>query len=464
MAVTGMIMPLEIRSRAQYIFEHDWSFNKGYLPKIFDFKYFGDNVDYGVPVWDIGAGASMAFRKEIFQLAGDFDERLDVGASGCSGDSEMWYRVLAEGWNCYYNPRVLVYHQHRSKMTELKHQLFSYMRGHVSALLVQYEKYHHTGNLKRVRRSLPEWYFKRLKLFLKTFNIAHIRTIHKEIAGCISGWRFYNHNKPGVVPKLPEIANALHRPAVVNEDTLVSVIIPCYNYGEFLQQAIDSVWRQTHLYYQVIVVDDGSADDTYDICCKNNVVYVKTERVGVSAARNIGIAHSSGDYLVFLDADDILYPNALELNLFYFRQHPEIAMVSGAFDLIDADDTPLPNPVSPQQHAEDFYEALLLGNFIGMQSNAMYRRDLFFSFYFDPKVRVCEDYDLNLRISRHLPAYAHTEKIAAYRKHSRNTSVDSSLMKDTAIALLNKQKAYLNTPAEIKALENGKLNWYNHYA
>jgi len=93
-------------------------------------------LEYGVPVWEIGAGANMAFRKSIFDLVGYFDERLDVGASGCSGDSEFWYRILAEGWNCFYQPKAYVYHQHREEAKDLNHQLFSYMRGQVSSLLV----------------------------------------------------------------------------------------------------------------------------------------------------------------------------------------------------------------------------------------------------------------------------------------------------------------------------------------
>ena len=66
MAVTGLVIPHQLQSKAQYIFEHDWSFNKGYVPKTFDRAYFQRHLAEGVPVWDIGAGANMAFRKEIF--------------------------------------------------------------------------------------------------------------------------------------------------------------------------------------------------------------------------------------------------------------------------------------------------------------------------------------------------------------------------------------------------------------
>lgn len=92
----------------------------------------------------------MAFRRQIFALVGNFDERLDMGAAGCSGDSEIWYRILAEGWMCNYEPAAVVFHYHRQELDSLKKQMYLYMRGHVMALLVQFAKYRHWGNLIRL--------------------------------------------------------------------------------------------------------------------------------------------------------------------------------------------------------------------------------------------------------------------------------------------------------------------------
>ena len=82
MAVTGMIIPRRLDTLSQYVFERFWSFNKGYLPKVFDHRWFLGHGQYSAPVWEIGAGANMAFRRDIFRLAGGFDERLDVGEAG----------------------------------------------------------------------------------------------------------------------------------------------------------------------------------------------------------------------------------------------------------------------------------------------------------------------------------------------------------------------------------------------
>jgi glycosyltransferase involved in cell wall biosynthesis len=198
MAMTGLVLAAEIETETQFIFEKFWGFNRGYCPLTYDTQYFAKLKPWGVPAWDIGAGANMAFRKEIFERAGDFDERLDVGAAGCSGDSEFWYRVLAEGGSCLYEPSAVVYHYHRRHLDSFKKQMFYYMRGHVTALLIQFEKYQHWGNLRRLFRSLPKWYIKLLVKGLRKGFKSRYSTLFAEIAGCFSGVNFYLQNRPSI--------------------------------------------------------------------------------------------------------------------------------------------------------------------------------------------------------------------------------------------------------------------------
>ena len=94
-AVTGLVLPMELETEAQRHFETYWGFGRGYRPIDFGAAFFAADRKTGCPSWKIGAGASMAFRREIFGMLGFFDERLDVGAAGCSGDSEYWHRVLS---------------------------------------------------------------------------------------------------------------------------------------------------------------------------------------------------------------------------------------------------------------------------------------------------------------------------------------------------------------------------------
>lgn len=191
MALTGLVLPRQLETRAQWIFESDWGFNRGYHGKDFGPDYFRRHRLSGVPAWEVGAGANMAFRREVFDRIGYFDVRLDVGAAGCSGDSEYWYRVMAAGLKCRYDPRVVVDHRHRETMADLERQLFAYMRGHTAALLVQFERHRHWGNLVRLGFWLPLYYLKRIVQRLVLGPSDSFASIRHELHGCLSGVLFY---------------------------------------------------------------------------------------------------------------------------------------------------------------------------------------------------------------------------------------------------------------------------------
>ena len=464
MAVTGLVWPREIRTVAQYKFEKYWGFNKGYVPRTFDHQFFLGNLSDTPPVWDIGAGANMAFRKVLFDIIGGFDTRLDVGAAGCSGDSELWYRLLASGWNCIYSPSVFVFHRHRETEQGFRNQVFQYMKGHACSLLIQHEKFSHRGNLRRLFRELPGYYRKRLVARIRNGKELHTQSLFDEIRGCLAGWRYYrrpNHDAMQEEKLFPP--PKMHPPVSSGAKPLVSVVIPCYNLSRYLETAITSVVQQSHPAVEIIVVDDGSSDDARGICSNfPDLQYVRVERVGVSAARNIGVQFSHGDFLVFLDADDWLYPDAIATNLSYFEADPALAFASGDHDRVDENGNLL-RVRKGQDIRERNYERLLQGNYIGMEATVLYRRELFFHFHFNPRMHACEDYALNLDIARHYPVVAHSKKIAAYRIHGSNSSKNSRMMLAAALDTLKKQKKGLRSRDEERALGEGIRNWKAYY-
>src|ERR1051325_1413095 len=128
----------------------------------------------------------------------------------------------------------------------------------------------------------------------------------------------------------------------MNEQPLISVIIPCYNQGHYLAQAIDSALDQLYPSLEVIVVDDGSTDGTPLVAASYPAVrLVRQPNSGLAAARNRGLADCRGTYVVFLDADDRLEPGALRAGASRLDSLPECAFVYGHVRLIDADGSPL---------------------------------------------------------------------------------------------------------------------------
>jgi SAM-dependent methyltransferase/GT2 family glycosyltransferase len=162
MAVTGLVLPAELETEAQVAFENVFGgFGQGFEPVRYDRDFLRASVGRGMPVWKIGAGANMAIRRVAIDLVGEFDERLGAGAAGCSEDSEFWYRLIAEGWACRYEPDSVVFHYHRRDTAALTGQIHDYMRGHTAALFVQFARFGHRGNLRRALLALPNHFAKR---------------------------------------------------------------------------------------------------------------------------------------------------------------------------------------------------------------------------------------------------------------------------------------------------------------
>ena len=190
-AVTGLVLPAELATPAQWHFERYWGFGRGFQRTDFGPDFLQSNNSRGCPAWLIGAGASMAFRRAVFDRAGFFDERLDVGAAGCSGDSEFWHRILCAGGTCRYEPTSVAFHYHRRDWAALRKQIRAYMRGHAAALLVQYERSGRAGNLRRLLISFPAFYARRMAGQLLRGKDPSNLLVRDEIAGLISGIWFY---------------------------------------------------------------------------------------------------------------------------------------------------------------------------------------------------------------------------------------------------------------------------------
>lgn len=250
---------------------------------------------------------------------------------------------------------------------------------------------------------------------------------------------------------------------MLNKETngLVSVIIPCYNHGNFLPAAIQSVLDQNYSEIEIIVIDDGSIDNTKDVAQNyKEVIYKYQENKGLSAARNTGIKISNGAFLLFLDADDWLLPEVIELNLNYLHSNKNLAFVSGGH-LKVFDNNKL--VTEKQEIIDNHFVHLLKGNYIGMHATVLYRRWVFDDFSFDETLKNCEDYDLYLKIARKYPVLHHTHLIAAYRFHQSNMSSNVPAMLKGVLNILERQKSKLKNSNEEKALAEGKKIWKAYY-
>ncbi|UCH20443.1 MAG: glycosyltransferase [Deltaproteobacteria bacterium] len=187
---------------------------------------------------------------------------------------------------------------------------------------------------------------------------------------------------------------------------IVSVIIPTYNRSGMLTEAIDSVLAQDFTDFELIVVDDGSTDDTPRIlkAYGAKIKVIAQRSAGVSAARNRGIAASSGRFIAFLDSDDLWLPNKLTIQIDFFKTTPA-ALICQTEEIWVRNGVRV-NPKERHRKYSGMIFERSLALCLVSPSAVMARRSLFGQFgLFDESLPACEDYDMWLRVSCRCPIY-----------------------------------------------------------
>jgi glycosyltransferase involved in cell wall biosynthesis len=210
---------------------------------------------------------------------------------------------------------------------------------------------------------------------------------------------------------------------------LVSVIIPSYNYAHYLPFSAGSVLAQTFTNFELVIVDDGSTDNTREVAATftdPRVRYVYKKNAGLAAARNTGIENSRGAFLAFLDTDDIWLPNFLEETLATFARLPEnFAAVATSSQRIDPDGAPIEFKSTAMARDRE----LTARNFVfrnrPLSSSIVVKREAFETCgLFDETLRSSEDRDMWIRIARRYGFYFMEKPLVQLRRHPHNMSKD----------------------------------------
>lgn len=205
----------------------------------------------------------------------------------------------------------------------------------------------------------------------------------------------------------------------MKRDTLckISLIITTYNRPHLLPRAVESA-RRAASDIEIIVVDDGSIDETEEVCRKlEGIKYVRSEKnLGVGGARNLGLQSSSGEYLTFLDDDDLRLPNSLDRQLTLLEKQPSAGMIYGRVFFGDDECRPkkeLYPEICPQG---DIFFDILQTNFIPCQSVLFRRECLLRTGLLDERAAGVDDWDLWVRIAEVYPVLAIQEPVAIWRQ------------------------------------------------
>jgi glycosyltransferase involved in cell wall biosynthesis len=232
----------------------------------------------------------------------------------------------------------------------------------------------------------------------------------------------------------------------------VSVIVPAYNAARYITDCLESISRQRgNIPLEIIVVDDGSTDGTRDkVDAFGRARLIKQENAGPSAARNRGIEEAAGDYVAFLDSDDLWAEDKLAVQMEIFRTHPEVALVFGNC-LRFSDHGPLGEPFFLDSGlnesywgdpvvVEDAYVKLFETNYIPTGSVVLRKSCLDACGMFDESKRYVEDLDLWLRIAFKFPIAFTKHVCQLKRQHEGCVSNDAELMTVAFIQVLEQQR------------------------
>jgi glycosyltransferase involved in cell wall biosynthesis len=221
---------------------------------------------------------------------------------------------------------------------------------------------------------------------------------------------------------------------------LVSVIIPTYNHAHYLCQAVDSVLDQDFDNYEIIVVDDGSQDNTKQVVedYGSKVRYIYQHNQGLASARNTGIRAAKGDLIALLDADDLYETNYLSTLTSILAANTHAQAVHCASRFVDGNNNPLPQLAGRIVPPENLYHDLLMVNFLQPLCMMAYRRCYEELDYFDKSFPGVEDWDMWLRMASKYTIISVGKVLARYRVVEKSMSTNVEIMLKNRLAVLEK--------------------------
>ncbi|GAO55344.1 glycosyltransferase family 2 protein [Novosphingobium sp. MD-1] len=222
----------------------------------------------------------------------------------------------------------------------------------------------------------------------------------------------------------------------------VTSIIPAFNAADTIERTLRSALAQTHGAQEILVIDDGSTDETGRIAealaaTDPRIRVIHQQNRGLAGARNRGIDEATGDFIAPLDADDLWHPEKLTRQIAAIRAIPGSAMAYGWFRRIDQDDRVLPGSASPVVEGWAFHRHLD-HNFISNGSSPLIRTDAARAIRYDESIDACEDYLFQLEIARRWPIACARAYLTGYRRRTTSMSGDAGRMIRAHLALFRR--------------------------
>lgn len=247
----------------------------------------------------------------------------------------------------------------------------------------------------------------------------------------------------------------------------VSIIVPAYAHAQFIGDAIRSVINQTLADWELIIVNDGSQDNTRDVIkpflsdCR--IRYYEQKNQGQSVARNVGISKSRGKYIHFLDDDDWLPSNALDWQLSTLTTCPDVAVIVGSVTYVTETGTSVSLPRIKEGKIS--FLDLFGGNAYASPGQALFRREVFDQVgLFDVSLPGVDDYDMLFKVARSLHILSTNRNALFYRCHQNNASSNRVQMLENGLKVIGRHLGSVPVGRERRQAKRIGMRYQYRYA
>ncbi|MGB3239299.1 MAG: glycosyltransferase [Geitlerinemataceae cyanobacterium] len=247
---------------------------------------------------------------------------------------------------------------------------------------------------------------------------------------------------------------------------LISIVIPTYNAEKTIEETLISVFNQTLSDFEVIIINDGSTDRTLEVLSTFNDARLKIfsyPNAGVATSRNRGLSKATGQYISFLDADDLWTPEKLEAQYQALQENPQAAVAYSWTDYIDESGKFL-GVCARGTNNGNLYQLLLLADVIGSGSNPLIKAEAIAKVgEFDPSVVPTEDWDMWIRLAEHFQYVAVPAVHILYRQLQNSGSSNMRKMEVSSLRVLD--KVFSKAPESVQSIKSVILgNRYKCFA
>lgn len=228
----------------------------------------------------------------------------------------------------------------------------------------------------------------------------------------------------------------------------VSIIIPTYNREKTIEKSIRSVLAQTYTHFELIIIDDGSSDNTKQVVSAiddERIVYYKQENAGASAARNKGVTLARYDLIAFHDSDDMWRPEKLEVQMKYLENHPDCDVIYCGFQYHKQNGDSMKAPVFDDVSllSGRIFDTLIVKNMVGTPTMLMKKACFEDVGGFDTSILCLEDWELSLRLSEKYVFGFVNESLMDTYENEGSVSTRTAVMFETKCKMIVKYKQYL---------------------